>query len=407
MTQLQPMKSSAVSRNGQLGTRPATDSTRPLWFAAHHWIGLPVWTLLFFVCLTGTICSLSYEIAWLADSRFRSPNPDDRPAIGFQAAAEAVKAAHPDGIVTSVGERSPYLAMFVGVALPHAENATALVNRYTGEVNGIIEGPTFPAFMRELHGWLLLPWTDGTSLGYYLVGALSIFLMGSFVTGLVVYKKFWRAYLNPRLRVGQGARIFFGDLHRLIAIWSIWFIPIMALTAFWFFVSGFLFDFGAGPGKPAPYIAQAEMPKAASAADVPRIGFDEAVAVARRALPDLTVHHLARSEANYGPITVYGTDWFPLLSEYSSAVYVNPYSGAVMGSNTLQDYSALEWVEKVADPLHYGDFVGLWSKTVWFVFGLGLTTMVLSGLIVWLKRTGSVTAELVRGKASGRAVLAE
>ena len=50
-------------------------------------------------------------------------------------------------------------------------------------------------------------------------------------------------------------------------------------------------------------------------------------------------------------------------------------------------------------PLHTGDFGGIWVKLIWFVFGLLLSMMVLSGLLIWSKRTAQATAALVkRGK---------
>jgi uncharacterized iron-regulated membrane protein len=42
-------------------------------------------------------------------------------------------------------------------------------------------------------------------------------------------------------------------------------------------------------------------------------------------------------------------------------------------------------------PLHTGDFGGIWIKLIWAFFGLLLSMMVLSGLLVWSKRTALAT----------------
>ncbi|MOA60287.1 hypothetical protein D3C78_1851240 [compost metagenome] len=53
-------------------------------------------------------------------------------------------------------------------------------------------------------------------------------------------------------------------------------------------------------------------------------------------------------------------------------------------------------------PLHTGDFGGLWIKLVWFVFGLLLSMMVLSGLLVWSKRTLIASAKELRRASSAK-----
>ena len=53
-------------------------------------------------------------------------------------------------------------------------------------------------------------------------------------------------------------------------------------------------------------------------------------------------------------------------------------------------------------PLHTGDFGGLWVKMIWFFFGLVLSMMVLSGLLIWTKRTAQATAKVIKRPARAR-----
>ncbi|MGT8925750.1 PepSY domain-containing protein, partial [Pseudomonas aeruginosa] len=77
--------------------------------------------------------------------------------------------------------------------------------------------------------------------------------------------------------------------------------------------------------------------------------------------------------------------------------------GRIESSRLLGDRTPLEFVTESMRPLHTGDFGGIWVKLIWFVFGLLLSMMVLSGLLIWSKRTAQASAALVkRGKRPAR-----
>ena len=57
----------------------------------------------------------------------------------------------------------------------------------------------------------------------------------------------------------------------------------------------------------------------------------------------------------------------------------------------------------LTDALHFGDFAGLVSKTVWFTFGLITTGLAVSGVIVFWKRSARRAG--AQDKSAGRRVL--
>lgn len=124
-----------------------------IWFSLRRWASLPIWVLLLFICVTGTISVVSYEITWLVDARTRAFNPDDRPPLDYGEITAAVARERPGATIHFIADRAPYLAIQVGAALPEAPSASVYVNQYTGEVQGVTAGPTFADFMRSLHGW--------------------------------------------------------------------------------------------------------------------------------------------------------------------------------------------------------------------------------------------------------------
>ncbi|KEZ63796.1 peptidase, partial [Pseudomonas syringae pv. syringae FF5] len=73
-------------------------------------------------------------------------------------------------------------------------------------------------------------------------------------------------------------------------------------------------------------------------------------------------------------------------------------------SHLLSDRNKLEFVTESMRPLHTGDFGGIWIKLIWAFFGLLLSMMVLSGLLIWSKRTAIATINALKRDARARPV---
>lgn len=372
-------------------------SKAKLWFLVHSWMALPIWIFVFFVCVTGTIATVSSEIVWLADSEARANQPaGDPPLLGYDQIMESVVREAPGVVVRSVQRPvKSQFALTVGVSNPDGTSTSLYVNPYTGHIQGKAADFNFPQFIRALHAWLLMPFKGGFNLGWYAVSFLGLPMLISLITGLVVYKRFWRGYLSPKLRFGQGSRVFWGDFHRLVGIWSVPFIAIIAITAIWFFIEALLFDnrISISTAGPPVIIAREDVPIVKAGEAAPMITLGRAAEVANETFPDLQPTFVSMPGNAYSPITVGGRGAYPLIFE---TVQINPYNGKVENSRRVSDNSSLEIVTESMRPLHTGDFAGLWLKLVYFLFGLLLSMMVLSGVLIWMKRTVKKTRVVKR-----------
>jgi len=379
-----------------------------IWFLVHSWMALPIWFFVLIVCVTGTLAVVSQEIVWLANPDVRAPKPsDEAPLLTFGQALEAIHRTQPELIVkTIVRPDESHFAVEASVVKPDGSQATLYVNPYTGVIQGVSPAFDFSAFTRALHGWWLVPFTNGYSWGWYLVSLLGLPLLVSLITGLVVYKRFWKGFFKPKLRFNHGARIFWGDFHRLSGIWSIWFIAVISVTGTWFLIEAILDDNHISistEGLP-PVIARADLPLLAPGERPKMLSLDDAVRIAETDIPGLEASFVTLPENAYAPIYLGGRGWYPLMFETAS---INPYNGEIAGKRRLSDNSTLEFVTESMRPLHTGDFGGIWIKLIWFFFGLILSMMVLSGLLIWTKRTALATASLLkRPKSQARAMSA-
>ncbi|WP_447746906.1 PepSY-associated TM helix domain-containing protein [Pseudomonas nicosulfuronedens] len=379
-----------------------------LWFLVHSWLALPIWFFVFLVCITGTLATVSQEIIWLVDPAVRANAPDgNAQRLGYDPVLAAVAQQQPQAAVHMlIAPSEAHFALMARVTYPDSSSATLYVNPYTGVIQGKSPLFDFRQFTRALHGWWLVPFTHGFSWGWYLVSLLGLPMLASLVTGLVVYKRFWRGFLKPTLRLRQGARIFWGDMHRLMGIWSIWFIAVISITGTWFLIQAVLYDNSISiSSEGVPTIIQPDsIALGENGAAPPRIGLDAAVLAAQQRIPGLQPTFFVLPTSAYDPVHIFGKAWYPLMLE---SALVNPYDGSVASTRLLGDRSGLEFVTESMRPLHTGDFGGVWVKLIWFVFGLILSMMVLSGLMIWSKRTLIATAkELKQQKARERISIA-
>lgn len=355
-----------------LRAAPAAGKPRPLAFRLHSLFGLKLSLFLAFVCLTGTIATVAHEIEWLLLPKVRA-TAAARPA-NWGRMWDNVRQQHPEGWVRGIGsyDRSDaaYFARSADVVLPDGRQIAVLVDRGSGRVTGEQVGVTFHSFMRGLHYYLFVP----GDLGFYLVTALGFVLAGSLVSGLIVYKRFWKGLLRwPRF--DRDPRTWLGDLHRLLALWSIPFVIIISGTAVWY-----LFE-RAG-------VAWESTPPAASNLRMQPDGatVDRWVATARAAMPGLQITAVALPYSDGDPVVVQGQWDAALVRERTNAAFIDPETGALLRTRIAHRMPTGErWVH-TADPLHFGNFGGLLTKLLWVAFGLALTLLAASGAIIHGKR---------------------
>jgi uncharacterized iron-regulated membrane protein len=372
-------------------------SRSKLWFLVHSWLALPIWFFVLIVCVTGTLAVVSQEIVWLANPQMRASQPsDDAPRLNYDQILAAMHKAEPALIVDNINRPDEsHFALDASVTYPDGRAVTVYVNPYTGAIQGPAPQFNFQAFTRALHGWWLVPFTNGYSWGWYLVSFLSLPMLASLVTGLVVYKRFWKGFLRPTLRIRHGARIFWGDLHRLSGIWSIWFIAVIPVTAVWFLIEAFMFDnqISISTAPVAAVVPRESVPLTADGSPAPMISLDAAVQKAKDSIPGLDESFVRLPANAYSYLSVGGRGGYPLMFQTAD---INPYTGEVAATRLLSDRSGLEFVTESMRPLHTGDFGGIWIKLIWFFFGLLLSMMVLSGLLIWTKRTALATANALK-----------
>lgn len=356
-------------------------SWRKLAFAVHAWLAIKFSLLLAVIFVSGTVATISHELDWLLNPAIRvapagAVAPDDVTPAHWQAAHAAVRRAHPGAEIGSIAAPLAMgFAMEAVVKTPDDRSLRVYLNPTTAEVQGVTTYFNVQRFLRSLHYTLFIE-----QWGIYIVTSLAFLLIGSMVSGLIVYRRFWKGFTRlPRAVATSRQR--WGDLHKLVALWSLPFALLIAVTSVWYLVEAAAYDLGIDPPElhdwPLARPAEATLPIAALVERVHAAYPDYRIA---------TLHPPAKADQAFG---FTGQNDSLLVRARANKVWLDPTSGAVVADRLAYEQPAFERIVHTADELHFGTlgvWGGLWSKLLWFAMGAGLCFVQVSGTLVWWKR---------------------
>jgi len=357
-------------------------------FRIHSWIGIKLSVLFFIVCFSGTLATLSHEMDWLFIPSIRAV-PQAEMASRNQMVAN-IRAQYPAGeIIYWQAPEEPYLCHIIHLQTD-GHRQYLFANPYTGEVQGLVN-LTFQRFFRDLHYYLFIPF----QLGHFTVLIFGFLLLISLVTALYFYKKWWRKLFE--LTTGKGSLVFFRSLHRLVGVWSAPFTLLFSLTGIWYFIEranvAGVSDTAnlRTPSLEVPFVDSSSFQVAKWA-----INYDEAIMIARRQISGLQVKDILPPSSPVDALYLTGKSQEALVRNRANRVYLHPKTLKVLWVQRADALPAATWLNDIADPLHFGYWGGLATKVIWFVLGLGISSLVLSGIWIAQKRK-------VKGRAKQKA----
>jgi len=363
-------------------------SVRRLCFDLHSWIGMKLCVFMGFICLTGTLAVLAHEIDWLLQPAMRVSAAANQVSWGRQ--LDAAQSAYPDWEISVISAQEGRLfASQITAKMPQGGSRFIWVDPYRGSVTGDTPWFNIHRFLRNTHRHLMLP----TKLGVPLVSSLAIALLLSVATSLVIYRKWWRGLLAWPRR--ERSRRYWGDLHRVVGVWSLWFVLLIGLTGLWYLVESLGAD-----APPAPWKTVSSAQRTRSAINGAAV--DQAIAQARRDWPGLRVTAIALDHKKKR-ITLQGQADAILVRERANALRYQS-GGALLQRVAGTDLTLHQRIAEMADPLHFGNFAGLPVKLLWFFFGALLTVLSLTGAYLYgLRAFASLRSSIARLAPAGTA----
>jgi len=348
--------------------------TSRLW-QIHSWLGLIAGIGLLIIGLTGSLLLFRSDLELLTHpSRVRVTNPQQA-RLPLDTLLANARHTLPDYEITGwVFPPDPRLPDYVYVTR-HGESESLLVfvDPRSGDVRAepIRQQTTFVSRLVTLHYEFL-----AGPLGQLLAGLLAVLLCLLGLTGVWLYRDFWRNLFRLQWRV--SGQIFFSNLHKTVGISSVAFHLLLGFTGAYWNLPQALASF---------HSHRMESPKVTQHFYADTLSMDHLLAQATEQLPGIHVSSIFFPASPGGTITLYGgLTGHPLHSDYSCHVMFDAQTGTCKSVHDIRQSGRWAQVTDMFYPLHFGTFGGWPVKILWCLGGLSPGVLAVTGFILWRQR---------------------
>ncbi|MEE4361566.1 MAG: PepSY domain-containing protein [Pseudomonadales bacterium] len=366
------------------------------WSRVHSWTSLLCTPFLLMLCLTGLPLVFHHEIEEALDTTHWAPARPEGPPFTLDAILDEALARRPDEVPIFMSFDTDRPVVNVTTGPTTDAPASAMHFASFDRTNGALVPPRDDGgvmdFLLQLHTDLFLGLP-----GMLFLGTMGLLFTVAVVSGVVLYAPFMRKHDFGVLRTKRSPRLRWLDWHDLTGIVLVAWVLVVGLTGvvntlatpivdFWKYDQ--LADLTVDRGSGAPPARQ----EFAS--------LDKAVARARAAAPDMQLQFVAFPGGSYST-----RDHFAIFLHGDKPLTAHLITPALLDarSGVFVDLREMPWYVKtlgLSGPLHFGDYGGLALKVVWALLD-GVTIVVLvSGVVLWVRRLRS-TVPLTRELPAG------
>ncbi len=355
--------------------------TNRQWFALHSWAGFAFAGLLLLITATGVLATLSYEIQYVSDAKYRALTERDG-AVAWAELESNLAGAYPDShLLGAQVHQQGYLAGEARLMTPQGFRFV-FFDPASGELLGEGEWGQLSRYLRDIHMYLSM----GT-VGKYIVTSTSILLLLSLISSFYVYRKWWRGFLTAPKGLAWKKRTDWSGWHKWLGLWAWWLTAIMAVTGAWYLAERIMYDVDIDHYPAAPTITHDDAQMAQ-----PARSLTELVSAAQQARPDMDITGFFYPHRHHQVMGFVGQNGATLVRDRANRVYLDPVTAEVVSTQYASELAIVARIADTADPLHFGNFAtgsvsGWLVKVIYAVFGLMLTSLVIGGMRMHYLRT--------------------
>lgn len=342
-------------------------------YRLHTWCGIVLGLFLFLLCFSGALAVYKDDLSRWSERTAASRSGDCRIGVdaAFSSLRERAGSAEIRRLSLPEGGEGYYL-------LRLKDGSRIALDRCGEETSA---GAALLAdFFVNLHTRLFFGHE-----GRWLVGAAGLGMLASLVSGLLFYRKLWRAFFTQRW--SRSLRLALSDLHKTVAVWALPFHLLITLTGIWLGLYGLIIpaaQFIRAPEAPATEMRmEGRRPASPSPAQESPPALGALLERAQTAVPGLQPLFVDFKE---GIIEVRGNLPGHLVQRHRAGVDFEGGSGAPLMVHDPRRQALPGRLHDMMMPLHFGDWGGDVLKAVYLLLGIAGAALALSGVAVWAEK---------------------
>ena len=351
----------------------------------HLYLGLLSGIVLSIICFTGAALVFENEAVQLIyPERYRVEAGTEK--VEIEKLISELKKEIQEAKVTSVKvfedpERTLEINFQSGKTESRENNRQAFLNPYSGDLIGTgTSRNEFFQTMFGLHRWLLMGDT-----GKLIVGISTSIFLFILITGIVLWWPKNKESLKKRLFLNWsgGWKRINHDLHISVGFYSALFLFAFAFTglawSFKWFNDGIYWVTGTENKQMKP-------PSSHSSDSAKTISFDEVLAAVKSKIPDSEFYTINKPKDKDGVFSVTVFRETAAHERATDQIFVDQYSGAVVGENLYENRNLCQRVRSIFYPIHVGSIGGFPGRLIAFLVCIAGVTFPITGVVLWLNR---------------------
>lgn len=343
-------------------------------FSIHSWLGLIAGIFILSFFLTGSVIVFRKELNEWQHPHLHSVKESGR-YLSYNELYQKAKEQSPDLYLYSFRyiPQTPMETIEMRVYHPQKKEYGLLyLNPYNGKVLGTTWNNSLYDLLLTMHYTFFLG-----KVGELLAGIFALALIGSVITGIIVYRKHIGRMLTFRLKMKwRNWRMASSNLHRIIGVWALLFNLVLSVSGFYMML--YAFDLKAQFGSNAS--------SSVATPPVVRQNLDSLIQKGEALLKDGKFYYLDFPRNEGEPITIYTNGGFWLWGDYNNKVEFDNATGKERRIFHQSQMSGKEKMEYALYTLHYGQYGGKGIKLLYSLFGLSGAVLSITGFALWYRK---------------------